>query len=73
MSFDGAMFSDGAVSFGGATFSDGRVFFVGATFSGGTVAFRDATGPAPSGLLTAVGTPTSVSVILPPAWLTSNP
>ncbi|MFI6209151.1 pentapeptide repeat-containing protein [Streptomyces sp. NPDC051041] len=83
--FDGATFSggtvtlreatrsDGGVFFHGATFSGGRVAFDDATFSGGTVSFRDATGPAPSGLLTGVGTPTSVSIILPSAWLGSNP
>ncbi|MFG6299418.1 pentapeptide repeat-containing protein [Streptomyces rochei] len=85
VSFDGATFSggtvtlreatrsDGGVFFHGATFSGGRVAFDDATFSGGTVSFRDATGPAPSGLLTGVGTPTSVSIILSSAWLGSNP
>ncbi|WP_406363752.1 pentapeptide repeat-containing protein (plasmid) [Streptomyces sp. NBC_00715] len=73
MVFRDATRSAGGVFFHGATFSGGRVAFDGATFSGGTVSFHDATGPAPSGLLTDVGTPTSVSVILSSAWLNSNP
>ncbi|WP_406490678.1 pentapeptide repeat-containing protein [Streptomyces sp. NBC_01604] len=70
--FNDAAFSGGEVFFIGTTFSGG-VSFIGTTFSGGRLVFRDVTGPAPRGLLTAVGTPTPGSVILPSAWLTSNP
>ncbi len=69
MYFDGATFSGGTVAFRHATFSGGDTHFDSATFSGGTVYFGSttfsgggmyfdgATGPAPQGLLAAVGTP----------------
>lgn len=63
---------DGTMNFLGAVFS-GTVDFSSATFSGGTVAFNHATGPAPGGLLTAVGTPVPATVSLPSAWLPSPP
>ncbi|MFE5896908.1 pentapeptide repeat-containing protein [Streptomyces sp. NPDC056488] len=80
VSFNSATISSGMLDFGGATFSGGTLFFSsvtistdtmsfsGATFSGGTLDFRDATGPAPAGLLTAVGSPVPTTVILPQAW-----
>ncbi|MDV5142878.1 pentapeptide repeat-containing protein [Streptomyces sp. SBC-4] len=71
--FSGATFSGSRVSFSSATFSGGSVDFSGAMFSGGTVDFNDATGPAPSGLLSVVGTPPSAVVSLLAAWLPSNP
>ncbi|MGW1067389.1 pentapeptide repeat-containing protein [Streptomyces aureus] len=81
VSFLGAVFAAGAVSYGDATFSGGTVSFDRATFSGGTVSFDRATfsgstvrfiratGPAPWGLLYAVGTPVPEAVTLPPGWL----
>ncbi|MFJ4378105.1 pentapeptide repeat-containing protein [Streptomyces albidoflavus] len=71
MDLYGATF-DGTVSFAGATFSDGTVSFSNAGFSGGTVSFSDVTGPAPSGLLAAVGPPSSM-VVLPAVWMPSSP
>ncbi|MFJ3594737.1 pentapeptide repeat-containing protein [Streptomyces sp. NPDC090231] len=71
--FYGAKFSDGTVDFSRATFSGGTVSFGGATFSGGTVDFNRATGPAPHGLISAVGTPAPVEVDLPSAWLIPIP
>ncbi|MEU2388961.1 pentapeptide repeat-containing protein [Streptomyces sp. NPDC012461] len=57
VAFSGATFSGGRVNFGSATFSGAHVDFDSATFSGGHVDFGETTGPAPSGLLTAVSTP----------------
>ncbi|CAM5625292.1 hypothetical protein SBADM41S_01545 [Streptomyces badius] len=83
--FDGATFSGGTVSFrhatfsgcgmhfDSATFSDGAVYFGSTTFSSGDMSFDGATGPAPQGLLTAVGTPPPSGVTLPSAWLLSAP
>ncbi|MGW9613345.1 pentapeptide repeat-containing protein [Streptomyces diastaticus] len=73
VSFDGATFSAGAVAIKHATLSGGIVSFLSATFSGGAVSFHGATGPAPHGLLDAVGTPVPAAVELPPAWLSPNP
>ncbi|MFC8412632.1 MULTISPECIES: pentapeptide repeat-containing protein [Streptomyces] len=73
VSLQGATFSGGDVSLRGATFSGGDVSFRGATFYSGHVSFDDATGPAPQGLLAAVGTPPPVWVTLPPAWLLPAP
>ncbi|CAL9677772.1 hypothetical protein SUDANB105_08083 (plasmid) [Streptomyces sp. enrichment culture] len=71
--FGGATFSSGgAMSFLRARFSGGQARFEGATFSDGVVSFRDATGPAPSGLPTDIGT-TSTLIVLPSAWLAANP
>ncbi|MFD7753281.1 pentapeptide repeat-containing protein [Streptomyces sp. NPDC059757] len=66
--FSGAAFPGGLVLFGGAAFSGGRVVFRGAAFSGGEVDFGSATGPAPEGLLAAVGTPPATTVSLPAGW-----
>jgi len=71
--FSAATFSDGTVDFSGATFSGGTVDFSHATFSGGTVHFDPSYGPAPSGLLAAVGTPAPPEVHLRADWLTSGP
>ncbi|WP_371095052.1 pentapeptide repeat-containing protein [Streptomyces sanglieri] len=71
--FGGAAFTSGAVSFGSAAFTSGTVSFGSADFSGGEVLFEHATGPAPNGLLTAVSTPGSATVELPPAWLIPVP
>ncbi|MFE1271301.1 pentapeptide repeat-containing protein [Streptomyces sp. NPDC058758] len=80
MAFNGATISGGRVDFGRATISGGAVPFIHATISsdtvsfdsstisGGTLDFSDTTGPAPSGLLTAVGSPVPRTVILPQAW-----
>lgn len=79
--FGNTRFSGGSVRFMTTTFSGGSVHFHGATFSGGSVHFDDArfcgghvyldgtTGPAPSGLLEAVGTPIPTEVHLRPDWL----
>ncbi|MGC5041035.1 pentapeptide repeat-containing protein [Streptomyces sp. DT73] len=81
VSLDRATFSAGAVSFYGATFSAGRVTFdrttfsarvasfYNATFSGGRVTFYNATGPAPNGLINAVGNPASTTVTLASHWV----
>ncbi|OKI74910.1 pentapeptide repeat-containing protein [Streptomyces sp. CB02414] len=71
--FSGSTFSDGRVTFDGATFSSSTVHFDRATFSGSRVYFDGATGPAPDGLLDAVGTPVAPEVSLPSAWLPANP
>lgn len=71
--FSGATFSGGTAAFNAATFSGGTVTFDNATFSGSEVLFGGATGPAPDGLLTAVGTPPPTTVSLPPDWLASSP
>ncbi|MFK3734658.1 pentapeptide repeat-containing protein [Streptomyces sp. NPDC088090] len=82
VSFNGAVFSNGKVNFAGATFSGGMVFFgeavlsegvnfYQATFSGGMVRFDTAIGPAPQGLLAAIGTPAPPQVVLPASWLPS--
>ncbi|WP_333773322.1 pentapeptide repeat-containing protein [Streptomyces sp. IBSBF 3136] len=74
VSFDRATFSGGTVEFDGAAFSDGTVHFHNAAFSGGRVTFEGARGPVPVGLLAATNTRTSAAVlVLPPAWLASNP
>lgn len=74
VSFAEATFSGSSiVSFGSATFSGGTVYFNGATFSGDMVTFDGATGPAPEGVLTAIGTPSQVRVRLPATWLNSSP
>nr|WP_247708851.1 pentapeptide repeat-containing protein [Streptomyces sp. C3-3] len=79
--FTGAMFSGGSVRFMTTTFSGGNVHFGRATFSGNSVHFDDArfsggnvhlnrtTGPAPAGLLEAVGNPVPAEVHLRPDWL----
>ncbi|MFD5493378.1 pentapeptide repeat-containing protein [Streptomyces sp. NPDC127091] len=72
VSFFGAVFGGGEVSFRRAAFSGGAVFFNRATFTDGEVSFVDSTGPAPSGLLAAVGT-ASEAVVLPSTWLPLNP
>jgi uncharacterized protein YjbI with pentapeptide repeats len=72
VSFHVARFSGGRVSFDFATFSRGSVSFDGAMFFDGEVSFANATGPAPLGLLDAVGT-ASMTVVLPSTWLPSNP
>ncbi|MYT03105.1 pentapeptide repeat-containing protein [Streptomyces sp. SID5470] len=66
--FARSKFSGGVVSFDRATFSGGDVSFSDAVFSGGAVSFRHVTGLAPSGLLTAVGTPAPATVTLPSYW-----
>ncbi|MFD4863332.1 pentapeptide repeat-containing protein [Streptomyces atratus] len=68
VSFGSAVFSGGMVSFSSAAFSGGEVSFSGAVFSGGEVLFERATGPAPNGLLTAVGTLAPSTVSLPSTW-----
>ncbi|RSS15425.1 pentapeptide repeat-containing protein [Streptomyces sp. WAC05458] len=77
VSFDGASFSGGGVYFNRASFSGSTVNFDGlaggATFSGATVDFREASGPAPDGLLAAVGTPVPAAVYFPSAWLPPVP
>ncbi|WRZ95623.1 hypothetical protein OHB54_45465 [Streptomyces sp. NBC_01007] len=55
------------MDFSGATFSSSVVSFSGARFSGAVVFFDEARGPAPEGLLAAVGTPAPATVTLP--WL----
>lgn len=72
VSFMSAVFSGSAVSFRRAAFAGGAVFFNSVTLADGEVSFVDATGPAPPGLLGAVGT-TSGAVVLPPTWLPLNP
>lgn len=73
VSFVVAAFSGSIVLFGNAAFSGDIVLFGSASFSGGTVDFDHGTGPAPRGLLAAVGNPASATVALPPAWLPSSP
>ncbi|WP_329078437.1 pentapeptide repeat-containing protein [[Kitasatospora] papulosa] len=68
VNFYQAVFSDGTVNFGEATFSGG-VEFAGARFSNCTVHFDNATGPAPRGLLAAIGSPAPAEVVLPASWL----
>ncbi|MGK3095289.1 pentapeptide repeat-containing protein [Streptomyces sp. WAC01490] len=79
--FTGAMFSGGSVRFMTTTFSGGNVHFGRATFSGNSVHFDEArfsggnvhlnrtAGPAPAGLLEAVGNPVPAGVHLRPDWL----
>ncbi len=79
--FTRAAFSGGTVDFAGAEFSGGTVDFAGTAFSGGDVSFDSAefsgshvridatTGPAPGGLLEAVGTPVPAEIRLRPDWL----
>ncbi|MFI2906952.1 hypothetical protein ACG2OD_01595 [Streptomyces sp. PDY-4] len=64
VSFDRAAFSDGEVSFREASFSGERRCLNHASFSGGAVSFTTASGPAPYGLLGAVGTPAPATVTL---------
>ncbi|OEJ21765.1 hypothetical protein AR457_40725 [Streptomyces agglomeratus] len=73
VSFNSARFSGSEVPFSGATFSGGMVSFDAATFSDSKVHFDHATGSAPSGLLTAVGTPVPATVTLPHDWLPPIP
>ncbi len=85
VNFGGATFSGGNVYFGGARFSGGIMNFVDATFSGGIMNFADATfsggnvnfgattGPAPAGLLEAVGAPVPAEVRLRSDWLPAAP
>jgi uncharacterized protein YjbI with pentapeptide repeats len=73
VNFMGATFSGGTVNFRGATFSGGDVEFYLARFSGCEVSFAQAMGAAPTGLLVAVGVPSAVGVVLPAAWVPSNP
>lgn len=68
VNFYQTVFSDGTVNFDSAAFSDG-VNFAGARFSNCTVNFDNATGPAPQGLLAAIGTPAPAEVVLPTSWL----
>ncbi|MGW6016140.1 pentapeptide repeat-containing protein [Streptomyces sp. NPDC055210] len=67
--FRGAVFRGGTVHFREAVFSGGTVNFRGAVFSGSTVHFIAVTGPAPEGLLAAVGIPVPATVALAAAWL----
>ncbi|WP_330323295.1 hypothetical protein [Streptomyces anulatus] len=67
--FRSAAFSSGEVDFGLARFSGGTVDFSDAAFSGGTMDFSSATGPVPTGLLAALGTPATGRVILSSAWV----
>ncbi|WP_307082171.1 pentapeptide repeat-containing protein [Streptomyces canus] len=67
--FTGARFSGGRVEFGSAVFSGGRVEFGSAVFSGGSMTFEVTAGPAPVGLLAAVGTPVPSEVRLRTDWL----
>ncbi|MFE6022353.1 pentapeptide repeat-containing protein [Streptomyces sp. NPDC056441] len=69
MSFTDAKFSGSEASFLNAVFSSSVVTFYGTVFSSGTVNFDPASGPAPDGLLAAVSTPGSATVVLPPAWV----
>lgn len=80
VSFNEAVFSDGLVNFAGASFSGGMVFFsramfsnrvnfYQATFSNCRVSFDDVTGPAPQGLMDALGTPAPAEVVVPASWL----
>ncbi|MFJ2407074.1 pentapeptide repeat-containing protein [Streptomyces xanthochromogenes] len=67
--FINARFSRGNVPFVGATFSGSTLDFDGASFCGGRVSFGATTGPAPAGLLGAVGTPVPSEVRLRVDWL----
>ncbi|WP_406486248.1 pentapeptide repeat-containing protein [Streptomyces sp. NBC_01563] len=73
VSFFKVMFSGSTVSFFDATFCGSEATFSMATFSGSTVGFDSARGPAPRGLLDAVGTPAPAEVVLPSAWLPPVP
>ncbi|MFC8230674.1 pentapeptide repeat-containing protein [Streptomyces sp. NPDC057287] len=85
VNFDDAEFSGGDVRFTRTAFSGGTVDFAGAAFSGGDVSFDSAefhgshlridatTGPAPGGLLEAVGTPVPAEIRLRPDWLPPTP
>ncbi|MGW5003111.1 pentapeptide repeat-containing protein [Streptomyces hydrogenans] len=81
VSFEDATISGRTVTFEDATISsNGRVYFMRAaissdtvsfnrtTISGGTLDFSDTTGPAPAGLLAAVGSPVPTTVTLSQAW-----
>ncbi|MEU0633702.1 hypothetical protein [Streptomyces sp. NPDC005989] len=68
MTFESATLSGGMVNFIEAMFSDGTVNFLGMRCADGMLNFDRATGPAPNGLLTAVGTPVPSTVSLPAAW-----
>ncbi|MFB7186445.1 pentapeptide repeat-containing protein [Streptomyces sp. NPDC056230] len=65
MSFTDATFSGGSRRFSGTKFSGSYVIFDSATFSGSNVHFNRTTGPAPAGLLEAVGTPVPTEVRMP--------
>ncbi|MFJ8871291.1 pentapeptide repeat-containing protein [Streptomyces sp. NPDC102473] len=69
VSFSSGEFSRGLVSFSSAEFSHGVVSFSSAEFSGSTVRFNTSTGPVPTGLLEAVGTPAPAEILLRPDWL----
>ncbi|MCX4606700.1 pentapeptide repeat-containing protein [Streptomyces anulatus] len=73
VSFTHAAFSGGDVRFDHAIFEGSMVPFTGAVFSGGNVHFDATSGPAPAGLLEAVGTPAPAEVRLRPDWLPANP
>ncbi|MGW7513899.1 pentapeptide repeat-containing protein [Streptomyces massasporeus] len=66
--YSSATFSGGRVDFDRATFSGCRVDFRGIGFTGCSVSFGGVTGPAPEGLLVAVGTPVPPTVVLPASW-----
>ncbi|WP_367870056.1 pentapeptide repeat-containing protein [Streptomyces aureus] len=68
VNFDEATFSGGTVDFRYVMFCGRSVSFVGATFSSGTVNFHDTDGPAPAGLLSAIGASDPVTVSLPERW-----
>ncbi|MEV0093742.1 pentapeptide repeat-containing protein [Streptomyces sp. NPDC050738] len=69
LDFRGAIFASGMVNFRAAAFTNTMVHFTGSAFHGATVNFGSVTGPAPHGLLTAVGTPIPPTVGLASAWL----
>lgn len=73
VSFYGATFSGGEVYFGGAEFAGHTASFGAAVFSGAQVSFYQAQGPAPEGLVAAVGTPPPATITLPPAWIPPGP
>ncbi len=60
---------DTDMDFSGAVFSGSLVTFTHAVFSGGTVGFSGTVGPAPLGLIEAVGNPVPAEVHLPSDWL----
>ncbi|MFD5935684.1 pentapeptide repeat-containing protein [Streptomyces sp. NPDC060333] len=73
LNFSGATFSSGTVYFNATVFSGSTVYFNTTVFSGSTVSFDHVTGPAPDGLLAALGTPIPGTVALPSHWLPSTP
>ncbi|WP_329345244.1 hypothetical protein [Streptomyces microflavus] len=83
VAFSDATFSGGTVSFSDATSSGGKVLFgagsrdfvfsQGATFTDHIDVFFDGwTGPAPTGLLAALGTPVPSGVRLPSSWIQAD-